>query len=114
MSLRGILWLFVLWAFVLPSAVLPAVAATPKADIAVTDCPLHATALEHGPNKNSGKDTPKPHPAGQCCLVASHGIALPAIPEGPKASVLHVRPAFPAARDLAGISLNKDPPPPRV
>ncbi len=110
MVLRGALWLVALFAFVLPPAVMPAMAAAPRAHEVMSDCPFHAPMPpEHCPHHKPAKPM-----AGICCLVMLHSVALmPSVAEHDRTA--HAAPLSRLnARDLVGITLIKDPPPPRA
>ncbi len=114
MAYRALIWLFALCAFALPPVLLPAAVAAPAAHAAMSDCPYHApTPPENCPHQMPAKQMAK-HMGGLCCLVMVHVVALMPGQISQDRAVSIEPPIGVAVRDLAGLSLNKDPPPPRV
>jgi hypothetical protein len=109
MRFRSVLWLVALFAFLAPPAVAPTAVMAAGGHALMSDCPDHAPPPAPCPDKDSAK-----HAAGLCCPFMALTVAvLPVVAasaDGPGFSVN----VAPASRDLIGLSLTKDPPPPRV
>jgi hypothetical protein len=109
MRFRGLLWLIALCAFVLPPSFAPTVAMASAGHVAMSDCPDHAPPPAPCPDKGTSK-----HAAGLCCPAMAGTVAvLPVAPVG-ASPALDRDYVPPVASHLIGLSLAKDPPPPRV
>jgi hypothetical protein len=109
MRFRSVLWLVALCAFVLPPSLASTAAMVSAAHPAMGDCPDHAPPPAPCPDKDSAK-----HAAGLCCPFMALTVAvLPVVAASADGRGFSVNVA-PASRDLTGLSLTKDPPPPRV
>jgi hypothetical protein len=109
MRARSLFWLIALCALVLPPSVAPTVVLASANHATMSDCPDHAPPPAPCPDKGTGK-----HAAGQCCPAMAGAVAvLPAAPAGAAPTLGHgYMPRV--VSHLSGLSLTKDPPPPRV
>lgn len=109
--IRSLVWLVALIAFAVPSfgTLATAHAAVPVERAASVDCPHHAPLPEPCPAEDTAK-----HAAGKCCPLMTPAVALlPPVADVDRPVVLHA-PVRAPVRSLAGRTLTKDPPPPRV
>jgi hypothetical protein len=109
MRVRSLAWLIALLAFVMPPSFVPATAMASADHATMSDCPNHAPPPAPCPEKGTAK-----HAAGLCCPAMAGSLAvLPAGVPGPSRTV-HQSYVAPVVSHLTGLSLTKDPPPPRV
>jgi hypothetical protein len=108
MQVRSLLWLFAVVALLVPSFVGPAAALDRMDRPTMSDCD-HDASPPPCPDKGTAK-----HAAGLCCPLMSCALAL--LPPAAPAAKGRLSAPFisTTAAHLIGLSLHKDPPPPRV
>ncbi len=109
MRFRNFLWLVALFAFLVPPAVAPTAAMETGSHAMMSDCPDQAPPPAPCPDKDGAK-----HAAGLCCPFMALAVAvLPMVAASADGRGFADNVA-PVTSHLTGLSLTKDPPPPRV